>query len=129
MANDTAKRLRARIKELRQARGLTQEAFAERAGLTYKHYQQVESGDKFDIRLSTLIKLAYGLGLKLSDLLDFDAVPMATAENLGKYDGKAVSVGTAVPTKSQSLLNPKSQSRVRRTNPKEIRKDAKISNH
>lgn len=89
MANDTAKRLRARIKELRQACGLTQEAFAERAGLTYKHYQQVESGKKSDIRLSTLIKMADGLGLKLSDLLDFNAAPIVMAEDLGKYGGKA----------------------------------------
>ncbi len=43
MANDTAKRLLARIRALREARGLTRETFAERAGLTYKHYQQVEA--------------------------------------------------------------------------------------
>jgi transcriptional regulator with XRE-family HTH domain len=81
VANDTAKRLLARIKELREARGLTQESFAERAGLTYKHYQQVESGRKFDIRLSTLIKMAAGLDLKLSELLDFDAAPLAVGED------------------------------------------------
>lgn len=76
MANDTAKRLLARIRRLREARGLTQEALAERAGLTYKHYQQVEAGRKFDIRLSTLIKMADGLELKLSEMVDFNlAVP------------------------------------------------------
>ena len=77
MANDIAKRLLARVRELREARGLSQEAFAERAGLKYKHYQAVEAGRRRDIRLSTLIKMADGLGLKLSELVDFDAVPMA----------------------------------------------------
>ena len=77
MANDTANRLLARIKQLREAKGLTQEAFAEKAGLAYKYYQHVEAGRRRDIRISTLIKRADGLGLKLSELVDFDAVPMA----------------------------------------------------
>ena len=89
MANDTSKRLLARIRELREAHGLTQEAFAERAGLTYKHYQQVEAGRKHDIRLSTLIKMAEGLGLKLTELVDFDAPPPVVAEDQAKYGHKA----------------------------------------
>jgi len=87
VANDTAKRLLARIRQLREAHGLTQEAFAERAGLAYKHYQQIEAGRKNDIRLSTLIKMADGLGLKLSELLDFDATPLVLAEDHDKYGG------------------------------------------
>lgn len=83
MANDIAKRLLARIRELREARGLTRESFAERAGLTYKHYQQVEAGRKSDVRLSTLIKMAEGLGLNLSELVDFDTPPLALAEAKG----------------------------------------------
>lgn len=85
MANDIAKRLLARIRELRETRGLTQEAFAERAGLTYKHYQQVEAGRKSDIRLSTLIKMAEGLGLKLSELVDLTAPPLAVAEDQAEH--------------------------------------------
>ena len=85
MANDTAKRLLARIRELREAHGLTQEAFAERAGLTYKHYQQVEAGRKSDIRLSTLIKMAEGLELKLTELVDLNAPPLAVAEEPGEH--------------------------------------------
>ncbi len=83
MANDIAKRLLARVRELREAHGLTQEAFAERAGLTYKHYQQVEAGRKSDIRLSTLVKMAEGLGLNLRELVDFDTAPLALAEFKG----------------------------------------------
>jgi transcriptional regulator with XRE-family HTH domain len=87
VANDPAKRLLARIRALREAHGFTQETFAERAGLTYKHYQQVEAGRKFDIRLSTLIKVASALGLKLSELVDFDAAP-SVAEGPAKYHTK-----------------------------------------
>lgn len=90
MANDTAKRLLARIRKLREANGLTQEAFAERAGLTYKHYQQVEAGRKQDVRLSTLIKMAEGLGLKLTELFDLDApLPALAEDDQAKYSGKA----------------------------------------
>jgi transcriptional regulator with XRE-family HTH domain len=85
VANDTATRLLARVKELRQTRGLSQEAFAEKAGLGYKYYQHVESGRRRDIRLSTLEKLAKACGLKLWELLKFDvsseSVPVEKAND------------------------------------------------
>ncbi len=89
VANDTATKLLARVKEIREARGLSQEAFAEKAGLGYKYYQHVEAGRRRDVRLSTLEKLAKACGLKLRDLLDFDNPPMALAEDQAKYDGQA----------------------------------------
>lgn len=67
-----AKRLLARVRELREARGLSQEAFAEQAGLKYKHYQAIEAGRKSDIRFSTLEKLAKACGVDLWELLRFD---------------------------------------------------------
>lgn len=81
MANDTAKRLLARVKALREAFGLSQEAFAEKAGLGYKYYQSVEAGRKRDIRLSTLEKLAKACGLQLQELLDFETIPSVLAED------------------------------------------------
>ena len=84
VANDTANRLLARIRQLREAKGLTQQSFAEKAGLAYKYYQHVEAGRRRDIRLSTLIKMADGLGLKLSELVDFDAAPLALAKDPAK---------------------------------------------
>lgn len=72
VANETVKRLLARVRELREARGLSQEAFAEKAGLTYKYYQHVEAGRRRDIRMSTVEKLAKACGLQLSELLNFD---------------------------------------------------------
>ena len=76
-----AKRLLARVKALREALGLSQEAFAERAGLKYKHYQAIEAGRKIDIRLSTLEKLAKACRLELGDLLDFKTDPVVLTED------------------------------------------------
>ena len=72
-------RLMARVKGFREARGLSQESFAERAGLKYKHYQAVEAGRKDDFRFSTLIKLAKACESEPWELLNFDA-PLAAAE-------------------------------------------------
>lgn len=83
MVNDTAKRLMARVKQIRQAYGLTQEQFAERAGLDYKYYQHVEAGRRPNLGLETLLKLAKGCGLELRQLFDFEAPPMVVAEPKG----------------------------------------------
>lgn len=86
--NDTAKRLLARVKQLREALGLSQEAFAEKAGLKYKHYQAIEAGRKSDIRFSTLEKLSKACGLEAWELLNFESDLPALAEEPAK-DGKA----------------------------------------
>ncbi len=83
------------MKEFREARGLSQEAFAEKAGLGYKYYQHVEAGRRRDVRLSTLEKLAKACGLKLWELLDFDNPPLSLAEDQAKYDGQASSAKNA----------------------------------
>jgi transcriptional regulator with XRE-family HTH domain len=76
-----------RVRTIREALGLSQEAFAERAGLTYKHYQQVEAGRKPRITLPTLEKLAKGCGLELAELLDFKTDPVVLAEDQAKGGG------------------------------------------
>lgn len=75
MANELAKRLLARVRALREALELSQEKFAERAGLKYKHYQAMEAGRKIDIRFSTLEKLAKACQLEPWELLNFGADP------------------------------------------------------
>jgi transcriptional regulator with XRE-family HTH domain len=62
-------------KAIREGLDLSQEAFAERAGLGYKYYQSVEAGRKRDIRLSTLARLAKACGLELWQLLNFEITP------------------------------------------------------
>ena len=58
-----------RLRELRKRHGLSQEAFAEKAGMSYKYYQAVEAGRKKQLRLSTLEKLADAYGIELWQLL------------------------------------------------------------
>ncbi len=83
MQSDLAQRLQRRVRELREGRGLSQEAFAELAGLKYKHYQSIEAGRKVDIRLSTIEKLARACGLDPGDLLRFPARSFAAGEDVG----------------------------------------------
>ncbi len=47
---------------------MTQEEFAEKIGMPYKVYQHIESGRRSNPRLSTLEKLADGLGIGVGDL-------------------------------------------------------------
>jgi len=65
----TLKRLLNHLRLLRNRKELTQEAFAEIAGLSYKYYQAVETGRKPDLRLSTLERLAKAHGLEVCELL------------------------------------------------------------
>ncbi len=104
MANDTAKRLLVRVKTLREALGLSQEAFAERAGLKYKHYQAIEAGRKLDFKFSTLEKLAKGCGVQLVELVNFEAPPLAAAEDpagdrFGPAPGKRKGAGKQAVTR------------------------------
>jgi transcriptional regulator with XRE-family HTH domain len=92
VANNTATKLLARVKAFREAHGLSQEAFAEKAGLGYKYYQHVESGRRRDIRLSTIEKLAKACGLELWELLHPDTAPLV-GEEPGPLGEKTASPG------------------------------------
>lgn len=63
--------LRKRLRQLREAAELTQEEYAELAGIPYKVYQHIEAGRRPNPRLSTLEKLAQGFGLTVNDLFAF----------------------------------------------------------
>ena len=69
---DSTEQLTARLRELRVSRGLTQEAFAETAGFSYKYYQSIEAGRKREVRLSTLDRLAQAHGIETWELLHPD---------------------------------------------------------
>lgn len=78
MHSPTTQRLLAKLKQLRQGRGWTQEEFAEKSGISYKYYQAVEAGRKKDLRLSTLERLAKAYQMEVWQLLLPDASPSAT---------------------------------------------------
>lgn len=69
MESPIVEHLLKRLKDLRMQRGLTQEAFSEVSGISYKYYQAVETGRKPDLRLSTLERLAKAHGLEVWQLL------------------------------------------------------------
>ena len=69
MAKSTLKHLLKRLRQLSEAHGLSQEAFAEAAGISYKYYQAVEAGRKSELRLSTLERLAQAYGIEVWQLL------------------------------------------------------------
>jgi transcriptional regulator with XRE-family HTH domain len=62
-------RVAARIKTLRERRGLTQEQLAERAGVSRTYLARLETG-KQDPTLSTIEKLARALSVRPARLLD-----------------------------------------------------------
>jgi transcriptional regulator with XRE-family HTH domain len=64
------------LKALRQRHGLTQEGFAEIAGMSYKYFQAVEAGRRPDLRLSTLERLASGFSLEVWELLAPEEPPL-----------------------------------------------------
>lgn len=68
VSTSASTKLLARIKALRKFHGLTQEAFAEKSGISYKYYQAIEAGRKRDLRLSTLERLAKAYGIALWQL-------------------------------------------------------------
>jgi transcriptional regulator with XRE-family HTH domain len=63
MSGESIDHLLKRLRALRERRGLTQEEFAEKSGISYKYYQSVEAGRKRDLRISTIDRLAKAHGL------------------------------------------------------------------
>ena len=59
------KRLGLRLKSIREAKGLTQEQAAEKAGIHAKHLGVIESG-KANATFGTLVALAYAYEVSLS---------------------------------------------------------------
>lgn len=57
------------LRELRTSKGLTQEELAERSGIDYKYLQKLEGQNPSSPTLSTLEKLAKGLGISLVELI------------------------------------------------------------
>jgi len=59
-----------RIRQLRKARGYSQEKLADKADLHYTHIGSIERGEK-NWSIETLVKVANGLNVEISDLFQF----------------------------------------------------------
>lgn len=88
MSNDPGEAFRVRLRALRSAAQLSQEKLAERAGLNYKHYQEIERGGKKEIRLSTLLKIAEALGVSTQHLFSEVAPETVLQEATAPYNKK-----------------------------------------
>jgi transcriptional regulator with XRE-family HTH domain len=60
----------ANVRRLRAEKGLSQDQVADAAGLQTASYSRVERGESDDVMLSTLQKIAAGLGVGVLELLD-----------------------------------------------------------
>jgi len=80
-----AKSVIERVKQWREERGLSQEQYAENAGMDPKHYQHVEALRKVDFRISTLEKLARGCGVQAWELLQPNFEPAVADAKQAKY--------------------------------------------
>lgn len=60
--------LSSNLRHFRLEKGLTQEQLAEKAGVTYRHYQQIEGVDRPGLRIVTAERLAKALGVDLATL-------------------------------------------------------------
>jgi transcriptional regulator with XRE-family HTH domain len=62
-------RLKDRVRQLRDERGLTQEALARRCELSVGTIRKIEQGDIEDVRWQTIRELAKAFGLTLDQLV------------------------------------------------------------
>ena len=76
MLEDIKKLVGDRIRQLRKARGYSQEKLADKAELHYTHIGSIERGEK-NWSIETLVKVANGLNVEVSDLFQF---PLQAAE-------------------------------------------------
>ncbi len=63
-----------RLKQLREAAGLTQQELAVKAGLSVSNLSQIEQGQKEDPRVSTVLALAKAMGVSVTSLIGEDGV-------------------------------------------------------
>lgn len=59
------KAIGARLRQLRKARGWTQEKAAEHTGVDWRHIQMIEAG-QLNVTVLTLVRLAEGFGVELA---------------------------------------------------------------
>lgn len=63
-----------RVRQLRTALGVAQEAFAHRVGIDRSYFGSIERGRR-NVSLEHVQKIADGLGVPPADLFRFDALP------------------------------------------------------
>ena len=57
------------LRTYRQEHDLSQQEMGERCGLSHSAISRIESGDRTELKLGTLLKLSSGLGITVDELL------------------------------------------------------------
>ena len=63
--------MKTRIKELREAKGLSQSEFAQKAGVARTIINQLESGNREIIKSDTMLKISKALDAPIEDIFLF----------------------------------------------------------
>lgn len=96
-----------RIRELRKAKGWTQEQLAEAAGLHYSYIGGVERGDR-NISLETLEKIMHGLQVTAEEIFKFkedSEYKRALDEYITLISGKSTDTIVSLTKISKEVLN------------------------
>ncbi|MGV2963354.1 helix-turn-helix transcriptional regulator [Paenibacillus sp. FSL H8-0317] len=96
-----------RIRELRKAKGWTQEQLAEAAGLHYSYIGGVERGDR-NISLETLEKIMNGLQVNAEEIFKFkedSENKRALDEHITLISGKSTDTIVSLTKISKEVLN------------------------
>lgn len=85
--------LSSNLRHFRLEKGLTQERLAEKAGVTYRHYQQIEGVGRPGLRIVTAERLARALEVDLASLFKkHPGVPVLTGIRTDKAMHRAIAV-------------------------------------
>jgi len=69
-----------RVRHLRKAKGVSQEAFAHEVGIDRSYFGSIERGER-NVSLDNICLIAEGLGVPPAELLRFDAAPDAESQD------------------------------------------------
>lgn len=70
----------ANIRNARLARGWSQESTAEKAGLSVRHFQDIEAGRRAGVRLATIDKISKVFHVQSWEMLQPDRFPVAVRQ-------------------------------------------------
>jgi transcriptional regulator with XRE-family HTH domain len=101
------KAISGRLRDLREAAGLSQQEVAMRADLSLSLVAKLEQGKKADPRASTLIALARALGIKPGAILD-DLAPLKpkTTETEEAVEGPVTEEASTGPAAEEAMAAP-----------------------
>jgi transcriptional regulator with XRE-family HTH domain len=96
MADDFAAKVAARIKELREARGMSLRQLSRRSGVAPESVSRSERA-RSEVSLTNLARIARGLGVSIPEFFDFARTPDTEAVQLEEDAARVVALVRASP--------------------------------